>query len=161
MDQGPKSPNNKFVESGRKSQSESRIKILVYSVIKKELYAYIFRKYPRTCPNNQAESTIFFLFAVVFLQPFLFFLSFSLSSLVFSQSFFSVFFSFTFFLPSYYILWLFYHFLHPRVGQMFEVLSFRFSCLFLNLPFLAVRLRVHCSGITSTLMRPEGQLGSI
>ena len=29
------------------------------------------------------------------------------------------------------------------------------SCLFLNLPLLAVRLLLHCSGITSTLMRPE------
>ena len=40
-------------------------------------------------------------------------------------------------------------------------LFFYLSCLFLNLPFLAVRLRDHCSGITSTLMRPEGQLGII
>ena len=31
----------------------------------------------------------------------------------------------------------------------------------LNLPFLAGKLLVHCSGITSTLMRPEGQLGDI
>ena len=38
---------------------------------------------------------------------------------------------------------------------------FCFSCLFLNLPFLAVRLRVHCSGIISTLMRPKSRLGSI
>ena len=33
--------------------------------------------------------------------------------------------------------------------------------LLLNLPFLAGKLLVHCSGITSTLMRPEGQLGDI
>ena len=30
----------------------------------------------------------------------------------------------TFSLSSYYILWLFYHFLHPRVGQVLEVLFF-------------------------------------
>ena len=75
---------------------------MAYSVIKKELSAYIFRKYPQTCPNNKTESTIFFLFAVVFLQPFLFSLSFSLS---FSVCFSSVPFSFP--LSSYYILWLF------------------------------------------------------
>ena len=77
MDQGPKSPNNKFVENVRKSWSESRIKILAYSVIKKELSAYISRKYPRTCPNNKTESTIFFPFAVIFLQPLSLVLSFS------------------------------------------------------------------------------------
>ena len=47
------------------------------------------------------------------------------------------------------------HFLHPRVGQVLGVLFSCFPCLFLNLPFLAVRLLVHCSGITSTLMRQE------
>ena len=67
MDLGPKSPNNKFVESGRKSWSESRIKILTYSVKKKELYAYIYRKYPRMCPSTMMESTKLFLFAVIFL----------------------------------------------------------------------------------------------
>ena len=77
------------------------IKILAYSVIKKELSAYIFRKYPRTCPNNKMEGTIFFLFVVVFLQPFC-----SLSlSLSFPVCFSSVPFSFP--LSSYYILWLF------------------------------------------------------
>ena len=44
----------------------------------------------------------------------------------------------------------------PTCGSGVEVLFFHFSCLFLNLPFLAVRLRVHYSGITSTLIRPEG-----
>ena len=68
-DLGPKSPTNKFVESGRKIKSESRIKILVYSVKRKELYSYIYRKYPRTCPSTRTESIKFFLFAVVFLQP--------------------------------------------------------------------------------------------
>ena len=36
-----------------------------------------------------------------------------------------------FFISSYYILWLFYHFLHLRMGQAFKVLSF-----LLFLPFL-------------------------
>ena len=61
--------------------------------------------------------------------------------------------------PSSYILWLLYLFLHPRVDWAFKVLFLHPSCLFLNLPFLTGRLRVHCSGITFTLMRPEGQLG--
>ena len=124
---------------------------MAYSVIKKELYVYIFRKYPRTCPNNKMESTIFFLFAVVFLQPFLFSLSFSLS---FSVCFLPCPFLFLFLRIIYYGF--FYHFLHPRVDQVVEVLFFCFSPLFLNLPLLAIRLRVHCSGITSTLMRLEG-----
>ena len=63
--------------------------------------------------------------------------------------------------PSSYILWLLYLFLHPRVDWAFEVFFLHLSCLFLNLPFLTGRLRVHCSGITFTLMRPEGQLGGI
>ena len=72
---------------------------MAYSVIKKELSAYIYRKYPRTCPNNKTESTIFFLFAVVFLQPFC---SLSLSlSFSFFQSLYLL------SLSSYYILWLF------------------------------------------------------
>ena len=99
MDLGPKNPNNKFVESGRKSWSESRIKILVYSVKRKELNAYIYRKYPWTCPSTMTENTKFFLFAVVFLQPFCSF------SFFFSPVFFSV--SLPFSLSSYYILWFF------------------------------------------------------
>ena len=108
MDQGPKSPNNKFVESVRKSWSESRIKILTYSVIKKELSAYIFRKYPRTCSNNKTESTIFFLFAVVFLQPFLFSLSFSVcfSSVPFFFSSFFVLYTMAFFTISSIHMWI-------------------------------------------------------
>ena len=63
---------------------------MIYSVKRKELYAYICRKYPRTCPNTMTKSTKFFLFAVVFLQPFCSF------SFFFFQSFFCVspFFSF-------------------------------------------------------------------
>ena len=123
---------------------------MAYSVIKKGLSAYIYRKYPRTCPNNRSESAKFFLFAVVFLQP--------LCSLSLSFSFPVCFFSpplfFIFLRIIYYDF--FYHFLHLRVDQVVEVPFFCFSPLFLNLPFLSVRLRVHCSGITSTLMQPEG-----
>ena len=55
------------------------------------------------------KSTQFFLFSL--------FLSLSFSYLFFFSPL-------TLFLSSYYILWLFYHFLHPRVGQALEVLSF-------------------------------------
>ena len=98
MDPGLGSPNNKFVESRRKCQFESRIKILVYSVKRKELYSYIYRKYPRTCPSTRTESIKFFLFAVVFLQPLCSF-SFFFSPVFFCVSSFS--------LSSYYILWFF------------------------------------------------------
>ena len=156
MDLDPKSPNNKFVENGRKSQSESRIKILVYSVKRKELYSYIYRKYSRTCPSIMTESTKFFFFAVVFLLP-LYSFPFSLS---FQSPFFRPPFFFLFLCIIYYGFFL-HNFLHPRVGQVLGVILLYFLRLFLNLPFLAVRLLVHCSGITSTLMRPESQLGSI
>ena len=72
---------------------------MVYSVKRKELYAYIYRKYHRTCPSTMTESTKFFLFAVVFLQPLCYF------SFFFSSSLFSV--SPPFSLSSYYILWFF------------------------------------------------------
>ena len=72
---------------------------MVYSVKRKELNAYIYRKYPWICPNTMIENTKFFLFAVVFLQPFCSF------SFFFSPVFFSV--SFPFSLFSYYILWFF------------------------------------------------------
>ena len=154
MDPGPRSPNNKFIESGRKCQSESRIKILAYSVKRKELHAHRYKKYPRTCPSTGTKSNEFFFFTVVFLQPF---------ALFFSFFFFPPFFSlpFSFYLSSYYILWFLHYFLHPRVGLVLGVFFLCFPCLFLNFLFLAVRLLVHCSGITSTLMRPESQLGSI
>ena len=76
MDLGPRSPNNKFIESGRKWQSESRIKILVYSVKRKELHVHRCKKYSQTCSNIEAKSNEFFFFTVVFLQPFALFLSF-------------------------------------------------------------------------------------
>ena len=62
MDLGPRSPNNKFVESGRKCQSESRIKILVYSVKREELHAHRCKKYPWTCPSIGTKSNEFFFF---------------------------------------------------------------------------------------------------
>ena len=75
---------------------------------------------------------------------------------------FGIFFSPLSFLPPFsYILWILYLFPRPRVDWAFPVLFLHSSCLFLNLPSLTGRLRVHCSGITSTLMRPEGQLGGI
>ena len=149
MDLGPKSPNNKFVESGRKSQSESREKILVDSVKGKELQMHKYKKYHRSCPNSMIDSVEFFLFTAVFLQPFALF-----SFLCF------------FFCPlslnpfSCYILWFLHHFLHPRVSQVLGVFFVPFHPS-LNLLLLAVRLLVYCSGITSTLMRPESQLDSI
>ena len=72
---------------------------MVYSVKRKELYAYIYRKYHRTCPSTMTESTKFFIFAVVFLQPLCSF------SFFFSSSLFSVCPPFS--LSSYYILWFF------------------------------------------------------
>ena len=91
---------------------------MVYSVKRKELHMHTGKKYPRTCPSTMTKSTEFFLFTVVFLQPFA--LSLSLFSLV-------VFFSISplpliFF--SYYILWFLHHFLHPRVSQVLGVLFF-------------------------------------
>ena len=71
---------------------------MVYSVKRKELYSYIYRKYPRTCPSTRTESIKFFLFAVVFLQPLCSFSFFFFSSLFLSPPF---------SLSSYYILWFF------------------------------------------------------
>ena len=141
MDPGPGNSNNKFVESGRKCQSESRIKILVYSVKREELHAHRCKKYPRTCHSIGIKSNEFFFFycciSSTFFSPPLFFSFFVLYTIVL------------------------HHFLHPRVGQVLGVIFSCFPCLFLNFPFLAVRLLAHCSDITSTLMRPESQLGSI
>ena len=136
MDPSPRSPNNKFVESGRKFQSESRIKILVYSVKREELQAHRCKKYPLTCPSIGTKSNEFFFFyccisSTFFCSPFFFFSFFVLYTMVL------------------------HHFLHPHVGQVLGVIFSCFPCLFLNLLFLAVRLLVHCSGITSTLIRPE------
>ena len=154
MDPGPKSPNNKFIESGRKCQFKSRIKILVYSVKREELHTHRCKKYPRTCPSIRTKSNEFFFFTVVFLQSFALFFLF-----LFLPPSFSV--SLSFYLSSYYLLW-FYTISSIHVWvRCLESFFFCFPCLFLNLLFLAVRLLVHCSCITSTLMRPKSQLGSI
>ena len=148
MGTGPKSPNNEFVESGRKSQSEYREKILVNSVKGKELHMHTYKKHPRSYLNSMIDSEEFFLFTVVFRQPFALF---SLLCFSFSHFFESLFVLYTMvfapFSPST---------CESSVGN-FPVPS-RPS---LNLLLLAVRLLVYCSGITSTLMRPESQLGSI
>ena len=70
MGSSPKSPNNEFVESGRKSQSEYREKILVDSVKGKELHMHKYKKHHRLCPDSMINSIEFFLFTAVFLQPF-------------------------------------------------------------------------------------------
>ena len=141
MDIGPKSPNNKFVESERKSWSESRIKILVYSVKRKELNAYIYRKYSWTCPSTMTENTKFFLFTVVFLQPFALFLFFFFRHLFFESLFVLYTMIFAPFSPS-----------TCESGVESFSVPFRPS---LNLLLLVIRLLVYYSGITSTLMRPE------
>ena len=146
MDSGPKSPNNKFVESGRKSQSESREKILVDSVKGKKLHMHQYKKHSRSCLNSIINSIEFFLFTVVFLQSFALF-CFFLRPLSFESLFVLYTMVFALVSPS---------MCESGVGS-FPV-PFRPS---LNLLLLAVRLLVYCSGITSTLMRPESQLDSI
>ena len=87
---------------------------MVYSVKRKELHAHTCKKHPRTCPSTRIKSTEFFLFTIVFFQPF-----YSLS-LFFFLSFFFVPLSLNHF--SYYIPWFLHHFPHPRVGQVLGVL---------------------------------------
>ena len=147
MDSGPKSSNNKFVESGRKSQSESREKILVDSVQGKELHMHKYKKHPRLCPNSMINGLGFFLF----------FLLLSFSNLPYPSCFSSSpHFSFLFLLCTIVFVPSSLSTCESGVGS-FHVPS-RTS---LNLLLLAVRLFVYCLGITSTLMRPESQLGSI
>ena len=146
MDSGPKSPNNKFVKCGRKSQSESREKILVDSVKGKELHMHQYKKYLRWCPNSMINGLGFFLFLYYCLS--------STSLLLFSL-FFS-YFSFIFLLYTMVSVPYPLSTCESRVGS-FSVSS-RTS---LNLLLLAVRLLVYCSCITSILMRPESQLDSI
>ena len=149
MDLGLKSPNNEFVESGRKSQSEYTEKILVDSVKGKELLVHKYKKYLRICPNSMINNMELFLFTVVFLQPFALFSPFLSSS---SSSF----------LESLFVLYIM--ILVPFSPSTCESGIGSFSVFVrpsLNLLLLAVRLLVYCSSITSTLMRPEGQLGSI
>ena len=94
---------------------------MVYNVKRKELYSYIYRKYPWTCPSTRIESIKFFLFSIVFLQP--------LCSFSFFLHSFSVCPPFS--LSSYYILWFFTPFPPSTCGLGFGRL---FSLL--PLPFL-------------------------
>ena len=150
MDPGPKSPNNKFVESGRKTQSGSRVQILVNSVKWKELQIHTCKMHPRTWPNSVIDSEEFFRFTVVFLQPFALF------------SFLCFFFPPSPFFESLFVLYtMVFSPFSPSTCES-GVGSFLVpSRPSLNLLLLAVRLLVYCSGITSTLMRTEHQLGSI
>ena len=142
MGSGPKSPNNEFVESRRKSQSEYREKILVNSVKGKELLMHKYKKHPRICPNSMINNMKLFLFTVVFLPPFALFFSFSFFSSLFLESLFVLYtMVFVPFSPS-----------TCESGVESFSVPFRPS---LNLLLLAVRLLVYCSCITSILMRPE------
>ena len=121
---------------------------MVYSVKRKKLHAHTCKKYHRTCSGTMTKSTEFFLFTVVSLQPFALSLTF----------FFLVFFSCVPFFESFFRI-IYYGFytissIHVWVRRWESFVSV-LPCLSLNLPLLAVRLLVHCSGITSTLMRPE------
>ena len=147
MGSGPKSPNNEFVESEKKSQSAYREKILVDSIKGKELHIQKYKKHLRICPNSMINNMELFLFTVVFLQPFALFLFLFFRPLSFESLFVLYTIVFVPFSPST---------CESGVGS-FSV-PFRPS---LNLLLLAVRLHVYCSDITSTLMRPESQLGSI
>ena len=101
---------------------------------------YKYKKYPRSCLSSVIESTKFFLFTIVYLQPSALFFFFSLIFLAFSLLVLYT----TIFTP-----------ISPPTCesgvQSFSV-SFRPS---LNLLLLAIRLLVHCSGVTYTLMWPE------
>ena len=147
MSSGPKSSNNEFVESERKSQSEYREKILVDSVKGKELHMHKYKKHLRICPNSMINNMELFLFTVVFLQPFALFLFFFFRPFFFESLFVLYTMVFAPFSPS-----------TCELGVWSFSVPFRPS---LNLLLLAVRLLVYCSGITSTLMRLESQLGSI
>ena len=104
MDSGPKSPNNKFVESGRKNQSESREKILVDSVKGTELHMHKYKKHPRLCPNSMINGLGFFLSFYCCISS----TSLSLSVFLPSLSFHSFF---------CYIPWFLCHLHYPRVSQ--------------------------------------------
>ena len=73
MDSGPINPNNKFVECGRKSQSESRKKASVVNVQEEEFMRAKYKKHPRLSSNSVINSLEFFL-----LLSYFFNLSFSL-----------------------------------------------------------------------------------
>ena len=88
---------------------------MVYSVKRKELYAYICREYPRTRLSTMTKSTKFFLLLLYFFNLFCSFPFFFFFPVFFLCPFFSVFLRII-----YYDF--FYHFLHPRVGQVLGVL---------------------------------------
>ena len=148
MDSGPKSSNNKFVESRRKSQSESREKILVDSVKGKELHMHKYKKHPRLCPNSMINGLGLFLSFYCYIS--------STSLILFVFVPFFLFFSFLF------LLYTMVSMPYPLSTCESGVGSIPVpSRTFLNLLLLAVRLLVYCSGITSTLMWSESQFGNI
>ena len=83
------------------------------SIKRKELYMYKHKKYPRSCPSSMIESTVFFLFTVVFSSTFCSFFTFFVL--------FSFFPHFSFYPFSRYILRFLHQFLHPCVSQVFRV----------------------------------------
>ena len=99
------------------------------------------KKHLRICPNSMINNMELFLFTVVFLQLFALFLFLFFRPLFFESLFVLYTMVFVLFSPST---------CESGVGSF--SISFRPS---LNLLLLAVRLLVYCSGITSTLMRPE------
>ena len=66
-----------------------------------------YKKHPQSCPNSMIDGIEFFLFTIVFLQPFALFLFFfrPLPLNPFSR----------------YILWFLHYFLYPRVSQVLGV----------------------------------------
>ena len=112
---------------------------MIYSVKRKELHAHTCKMHPWTCPSTRTKSTEFFLFTVVFLQLFALFLSFFFLVFFFCPPFLESF--------SYYILWFLHHFLHPRVGQVLEVI---FLCS--PLPLLNPSI-LNCKAACSLLRR--------
>ena len=121
---------------------------MIYSIKGKKLHV---KKYHRTCSSTMTKSPEFILFTVVFLHHFALSLSLSLS------------FSLSFFFPSpppfesFFVLYtmVFTPVLPSTWVRRWESFFSVLPCLSLNLPLLVVRLLLHCSGITSTLMRPE------
>ena len=126
---------------GEKASLNLGKKILVDSVKRKELHMHQYKKHPRSCPNSMIDGIEFFLFTVVFFQPFALFLFFLLSAPPFESLFALYTMVFAQFSPS-----------TCESGDESFPVPFRPS---LNLLLLAVRLHVYCSCITSTLMRPE------
>ena len=123
---------------------EKRYRLLVFKG--KSCTCNNVEKHPWSCPSSVINSLKFFLFTVVFLRPF--FLSSVFSPLLLFEFLFMLYtMVFALFSPST---------CESGVGN-FPV-PFHTS---LNFLLLAVRLLVYCSGITSTLMRPESWLGSI